>query len=48
MPFGLVFGERVGDAITQKLLDSSSNKVICRSAVQPTDDLCPKSIYSQI
>ena len=37
--FWVGFGEHVGDAITHKLLDSSSNKIIYRSAVHPTDDL---------
>ena len=31
--FWVVLGEHVGDAITHKLLDSSSNKIIYRSAV---------------
>ena len=35
------FGKHIGDAITHKLLDSSSNKIIYRSAVQPADDLHP-------
>ena len=35
------FGEHVGDAITHKLLDSSSKKIIYRSAVCPADDLHP-------
>ena len=35
------FGEHVGDAITHKLLDSSSNKIIYRSAVCPADDIHP-------
>ena len=39
--FWVSFGEHVGDAITQKLQDSSSNKIICRSAVCPADDLHP-------
>ena len=39
------FGEHVGDAITQKLLDSSSNKIIYRSAVQPADDLHPNKHF---
>ena len=30
------------DAITHKLLDNSSNKIICRSAVCPADDIHPK------
>ena len=38
---GVGFGEHVGDAITHKLLDSSSNKMIYRSAVCPSDDLHP-------
>ena len=33
------FGEHVGDAITHKLLDSSSNKIIYRSAVCQADNL---------
>ena len=41
MPFGLVFSEHVGDAITPKLLDSSSNKIIYKSTVHPADDLHP-------
>ena len=39
--FGVGFGEHVGDAITHKLLDSSSNKIIYRSAVHPVDHLHP-------
>ena len=39
--FWVGFGEHVGDAITHKLLDSSSNKIIYRSAVHPVDDLHP-------
>ena len=39
--FWVGFGEHVGNAITHKLLDSSSNNVIYRSAVQPADDLHP-------
>ena len=35
--FWVSFGEHVGDAITHKLLDSSSNKIIYRSAVHPTN-----------
>ena len=35
------FGEHVGDAIIHKLLDSSSNKIIHRSAVHPADDIHP-------
>ena len=38
---GVGFGEHVGDAITHKLLDSSSNKIIYRSAVHPVDHLHP-------
>ena len=34
-------GEHVGDAITHKLLDSSSNKIIYRSDVHPADDIHP-------
>ena len=39
--FWFGFGEHVGDAITHKLLDSSSNKNLYRSAVCPADDLHP-------
>ena len=39
--FWVGFGEHAGDAITHKLLDSSSNKVIYRSVVQPADDIHP-------
>ena len=35
------FGEHVGDAITLKLLDSSSNKILCRSAFCPAHNLHP-------
>ena len=35
------FGEHVGDAITHKLLDSSSQRVIHRSGVCPDDDIHP-------
>ena len=39
--FWVGFGEHVGDAITHKLLDSSSNKILYRSAVHPADDIHP-------
>ena len=39
--FWVGFGEHVGDAITHKLLDSSSNKILYRSPVHPADDLHP-------
>ena len=39
--FGVGFGEHVGDAITHKLLDSSSNKIQYRSAVHPPDGIHP-------
>ena len=39
--FWVGFGEHVGDAITHKLLDSSSNKILYRSAVHPADDIYP-------
>ena len=39
--FWVGFCEHVGDAITYKLLDSSSHKIIYRSAVHPTDDIHP-------
>ena len=35
------FGEHAGDAITHKLLDSSANKMIYRSAVCPANDVHP-------
>ena len=35
--FWVAFGEHVGDAITHKLLDSSSNKILYRSAVHSAD-----------
>ena len=39
--FWVGFGEHVGDAITHKLLDSSSNIILYRSAVCPADDIHP-------
>ena len=39
--FWVGFGEHVGDAITHKVLDSSSLKIIYRSAVHPDDDIQP-------
>ena len=42
--FGVGFGEHVGDAITHKLLDSSSKKIIYRSAVHPADEKCPNKL----
>ena len=39
------FGEHVGDAITHKLLDSSSNKILYRSAVCPADDIHPNKHF---
>ena len=39
--FWVGFGEHVGDAITHKLLDSLSNKIIYRSAVCPADENHP-------
>ena len=39
--FWVGFGEHVGDAITHKLLDSSSNKIVFQFAVHPADDLHP-------
>ena len=39
--FRVGFGEHVGDAITHKLLYSSSNKILYRSAVHPADDINP-------
>ena len=39
--FWVGFGEHVGDAITHKPLDSSSNKIIYRSAVCLADDIHP-------
>ena len=37
--FWVHYGEHVGDAITHKLLDSSSNKIIYRSAAHLADDI---------
>ena len=34
-------GQHVGDAITHKLLDSSSNNILHRAAVCPADDIYP-------
>ena len=39
--FWVGFHEHVGDAITHKLLDSSSNKIIYRCAVHPADEKHP-------
>ena len=39
--FWVGFGEHVGDAITHKLLGSSSNKIIYRSTVHPADAIHP-------
>ena len=39
--FWVGFGEHGGDAITHKLLDSSSHEIIYRSAVHPADDIHP-------
>ena len=47
--FWVGFSEHVGDAITHKLLDSSSNKIIYRSAVHPADDIHPnKCLFSDL
>ena len=46
--FGVGFGEHVGDAITHKLLDSSSNKIIYRSTVHPAHDIHPNKCLLQI
>ena len=35
------FGKHVGDAITHKFLDSSSNRIIYRSGVHSADDMHP-------
>ena len=39
--FWVGFGEHVGDAITHKILNSSSKKMLYRSAVHPADDVHP-------
>ena len=39
--FWVGFGGHVGDAITHKLLDSSSQKIIYRSALDTADDVHP-------
>ena len=46
--FWVGFGEHVGDAITHKLLEASSNMIIYRSAVHPADENIPTSAYFQI
>ena len=47
--FWVGFGEHVGDAITHKLLDSSSSKILYRSAVHPADDLHPnKHLFTDL
>ena len=35
------FGEHVGDALTHKLLDDDTKKILYRSAVRPSDLLIP-------
>ena len=42
--FWVGFGEHVGDAVIHKLLDSSSNKTLYRSAVCPADDIHPNNM----
>ena len=39
--FWVGFGDHLGDAITHKLWDSSSNKIVYHSAVCPADHLHP-------
>ena len=39
--FWVSFGEYVSDAIKQRLLDSSSHKILLRSAVHPAEDIHP-------
>ena len=39
--FWVDFGQYVGDSITYKLLNSSSNKILYRSAVCPGYDIHP-------
>ena len=39
--FWVGFGKHAGDAITHKILDSSSKKIIYHSAVHPADDIHP-------
>ena len=47
--FWVGFGEHVGDAITQKLLDSSSNKILYRYGLHPADDLhCNKCLLTDL
>ena len=46
--FWVGFGEHVGDAITHKLFDSPSNKIIYRSAVHPADDIHPNKLLLSI
>ena len=40
------FGEHVGDAITHKLWDCSSNMIIYRSVFQHADDLHPNKAFT--
>ena len=35
------FGENVGDALTHKLLDDDTKKILYRSAVRPSDSTHP-------
>ena len=46
--FWVGFGEHVGDAITHKLLDSSSNRIIYRSAVHPADNMHPNKLGESV
>ena len=39
------FGEHVGDALTHKLLDDDTKKILYRSAVRPSDSPIPTSIW---
>ena len=47
--FRVGFGNLVGDAITHKLLDCSSKKILYRSAVHSVDELHPnKHIFTDL
>ena len=39
------FGEHVGDALTHKLLDDDTKKILYRSAVRPSDSAHPTNIW---
>ena len=42
------FGEHVGDALTYKLLDDDTKKILYRSTVRPSDSAHPNSVWYQM